>query len=328
MRLIRRIAELLQLKQGMILVYILNTVVLILASYMFHGVKDILYPLGVSLFLLTVYLGISAIRLHKFKLKLSEAAASPQLPVDAADAADRLVFGMVNEIHEEYNSRIYQLGSSAKERNTLFSQWIHNMKVSAAVIDLAAERGTEQALADIREENGKLTANLEECLNLLRLEQFSRDYRPERVSLHRVVVKAVNARKRDFIYAGVYPKITVDEEADIYTDEKWCGSMLEQVLTNAIKYSHKGGTVTLSSSEVTEGRVLLTVADEGIGIELEDLPRAFEPFFTGRNGRDHRSATGIGLYMVKHTADRLGHSVRLDSQRGAGTVVTFTFAAV
>jgi signal transduction histidine kinase len=201
------------------------------------------------------------------------------------------------------------------------------MKVSISIIALASETGTEEALRDIREENGKLTQNLEECLNLLRLEDFSRDYRPERVNLHRLVTKAINARRRDFIYRGVYPQIAVDESLEVCTDEKWCGSMLEQVLSNAVKYSDKGGTVTVASG-MTEGNVLLTVQDRGVGIEPEDLPRVFEPFFTGRNGRDYRAATGIGLYMVKHTADRLGHSVRLDSQRGSGTQVTITFAKI
>ena len=327
MSLIRRTLELLHVKKGMILVYVLNTVILILASYIFYGVNDILYPLGVSLFLLLVYLAISAIRLTRFTDKLADSRTSPHLEVDYTDVPDRLVFGTINEIHDDYNTRIYQLGSAVKQRNTLFSQWIHNMKVSISIIALASESGTEEALRDIREENGKLTQNLEECLNLLRLEEFSRDYRPERVNLHRLVTKAVNARRRDFIYSGVYPKIAVDEAIEVCTDEKWCGSMLEQVLSNAVKYSDKGGTVTVAS-RMTEDSVLLTVQDQGIGIEPEDLPRVFEPFFTGRNGRDYRAATGIGLYMVKHTADKLGHSVRLDSLRGAGTQVTFTFAKI
>lgn len=326
MSLIRLILELLHVKKGMILLYVLNTVILILASYIFYDVNDILYPLGVSLFLLLVYLGISAIRLNTFMDKLADARTSPHLEVDSADVTDRLVFGTINEIHDEYNSRLHQLGSSVKERNSFFSQWIHNMKVSVSIIDLAAESGTAEALRDIREENVKLTQSLEECLNMLRLEDFSRDYRPEKVNLHRMVTKAVNARKRDFIYRGVYPKIVVDEHIEVYTDGKWCVSMLEQVLSNAIKYSHKGGTVTVAS-RVTEAGVLLTAEDEGIGIDPEDVPRVFEPFFTGRNGRDYRSATGIGLYMVKYTADKLGHSVRLDSQRGRGTQVTFTFPA-
>lgn len=319
--------ELLQLKKGMVLLYLLNTVILILFSYVFYGVDDILYPLGVSLFLLVVYLSVAVLRLYKFTDKLADSRLSPHLEINAADVADRLIFGTINEIHEEYNKRIYRLGSSAKERNRLFSQWIHNMKVSVSVIDLAAESGSEEALQDIREENGKLTRSLEECLNMLRLEEFPRDYRPEKVNLHKVVTKSVNAHKREFIYSGVYPKIAVDEHLEVYTDEKWCSFMLEQVLSNAVKYSLKGGTVTVTGL-VKEGGTLLTVRDEGIGIDPEDVPRVFEPFFTGKNGRKYRSATGIGLYMVKYTADKLGHTVKLDSKRGIGTEFTFTFPTI
>lgn len=324
MSLITRTLELLRLKKGMVLLYLLNTMLLILMSYVFYDVNDILYPLSVSLFLLVVYLSVAVLRLYRFTDKLADSRLSPHLEVNAADAADRLIFGTINEIHDEYNSRIYRLGSSAKERSRLFSQWIHNMKVSVSIIDLAAERGSEEALQDIREENGKLARSLEECLNMLRLEEFQRDYRPEKVKLHGVVTKAINARRREFIYSGVYPKIAVGEELEVYTDEKWSSFMLEQVLSNAVKYSHKGGTVSISGW-VAGGGVLLTVRDEGIGIDPEDVPRVFEPFFTGKNGREYRSATGIGLYMVKYTADKLGHTVKLESQRGRGTEVTLTF---
>ncbi|MNC83424.1 Sensor histidine kinase GraS [compost metagenome] len=63
-------------------------------------------------------------------------------------------------------------------------------------------------------------------------------------------------------------------------------------------------------------------------MDPEDVPRVFEPFFTGKNGRKYRSATGIGLYMVKYTADKLGHTVKLDSKRGIGTEFTFTFPTI
>ncbi|CQR58141.1 sensor histidine kinase [Paenibacillus riograndensis] len=324
MSLIRRIAELLHVQKGMLLVYVLNTVILVMASYVFYGVNDILYPLFVSFFILLVYLAVTAVKLNQFTGKLSAAKSSPHIEVDDTNVKDKLIFGAINEIHEQYNGRLHQMNSSIKERNTLFSQWIHNMKVSISIIGLAAEKGTEEAISDIKEENRRLTQNLEECLNLLRLDDFARDYLPEKVNLHKVVNKAVNARKREFIYKGVYPQIDIAKHLEICTDEKWCGYMLEQVLSNAVKYSDKEGRVTVRS-ELAGDRVLLSIQDYGVGIDQEDLPRVFDPFFTGKNGRDYRSATGIGLYMVKHIARKLGHRVSIDSQKGAGTRVTFAF---
>jgi hypothetical protein len=90
MSLLRRILKLLHVKKGMILVYVLNTIILILASYIFYGVNDVLYPLGVSLFLLLVYLAISVFRFTRFTDKLADSRTSPHLEVDHTDVPDKL----------------------------------------------------------------------------------------------------------------------------------------------------------------------------------------------------------------------------------------------
>ncbi|MEF2967324.1 sensor histidine kinase [Paenibacillus sp. M1] len=326
MSLIRKIVNLLHMKRSFIFVYILNTVLLVLISYVFYGVREIAYPFIVSFFLLTVYLIFAAFGHFKWERKLEQAKLGPQVEVDETDVRDRLFFTPIQAIHDRYNADIFQITVAVKERNMLFSQWIHNMKASVSVIALALESPSKEALPDIQEENDRLKQNLEECLNVLRLDDFSRDYMPEKVNLHKVVTEAINAKKRDFIYRGVYPKLDVDECAQVYTDEKWCGYMLEQVLSNAIKYSRKEGKVFIGS-EHREDRILLYVRDEGIGIDPEDLPRVFDPFFTGRNGREHRFSTGIGLYMVQHIARKLGHDVAIESEKGAGTKITLSFLA-
>ncbi|WP_410768563.1 sensor histidine kinase [Fontibacillus sp. BL9] len=326
MSLIQVIANFLSIKKGMISVYVLNTVLLVFLSYVFYDVNDIIYPLLISSFILVTYLAISGVGFFRMSRKLDECRTSPQMEVDESNVLDKLLFGKINEIHEQYNTMIYELRSSVKERNTLFSQWIHNMKGSVSIIDLAAEQGSQQAIEDIKEENGKLMTNLEECLNVLRLDDFSRDYLPDRVNLHLIAARAINARKKDFIYQGVYPKVEIDEALHVFTDEKWCGYMMEQALSNAIKYSHREGTVTIRS-EVKEDRILLTIQDNGIGIFPEELPRVFDPFFTGRNGRKYRSATGIGLYMVKYISQRLGHGVNMESHKGIGSTFTISFLA-
>ncbi|WP_181873024.1 sensor histidine kinase [Fontibacillus phaseoli] len=323
---IQVIVNMLRINKGMIFVYVLNTVLLVFLSYIFYDVNDIMYPVLVSSFILAIYLAISGVGLYRVSGKLNECRTSPQVELDESNVLDKHLFGTINDIHEQYNTMIYELRSSVKERNTLFSQWIHNMKGSISIIGLAAEQGSQQAIEDIKEENGKLMRNLEECLNLLRLDDFSRDYLPARVNLHLIATKAINARKKDFIYQGVYPKVEIDEGLEVFTDEKWCGYMLEQVLSNAIKYSHRKGLVTIRS-EVNEDRVLLIIQDNGIGINPEELPRVFDPFFTGRNGREHRSATGIGLYMVKYIAQRLGHGVSMESHKGIGSTFAISFLA-
>ena len=103
------------------------------------------------------------------------------------------------------------------------------------------------------------------------------------------------------------------------TDEKWLVFALEQILSNALKYTRPGGTVSIYMEEGKEKT--LVIADTGIGIAPEDLPRVWEKGFTGRNGRLDKRATGIGLYSVKRVMDRLRHEIYLMSRVGKGTQV-------
>ncbi|WP_147535785.1 ATP-binding protein [Bacillus marasmi] len=102
---------------------------------------------------------------------------------------------------------------------------------------------------------------------------------------------------------------------------------MEQILSNAIKYSNveKSEAIVIDVTEDEEDNVILSIKDEGIGIDAKDINRVFDPFFTGESGRRDRNATGIGLYMVKLISDRLGHKIRIQSQKDKGTTVQITF---
>ena len=100
------------------------------------------------------------------------------------------------------------------------------------------------------------------------------------------------------------------------TDEKWLTFVLEQLLSNAVKYTPEGGRVRIYGDGET-----LVIADSGIGIQPEDLPRVFEKGFTGFNGREDKKSTGIGLYLCHQVLDRLNHGISISSRPGQGTLV-------
>ena len=103
------------------------------------------------------------------------------------------------------------------------------------------------------------------------------------------------------------------------------GSVLEQILSNAIKYT-KAGSITINVlPNVSNKIVCLEIADEGIGISAEDIPRVFEKGYTGYNGHENKSSTGIGLYLCKQTADKLGHRLEIESEKKKGTKVRIYF---
>lgn len=100
------------------------------------------------------------------------------------------------------------------------------------------------------------------------------------------------------------------------TDEKWLAFVVEQLLSNALKYTPEGGVIRVYGDGDT-----LVIADSGIGIREEDIPRVFEKGFTGFNGREDKKSTGIGLYLCRQVMDRLNHGITIASRPGQGTLV-------
>ena len=320
-----------KIKSRDLIVLMINTLVIILFYYLLFDDSEIIYPLMLSIFIISIYFVIEVIKYKNFKEKLLDSKRSPDYSNSDLTYMEEEVLSVVMALHKEYISDITVLKRQISDRDTLFSQWIHNMKTSITVIDLACEKnilnGEEnKCITDIQEENKILKKNLEECLNILRLDDFSRDYITNSINLKEVINSVVNLKKRDFIYKGVFPKVSIDENIYVYTDKKWATYMIEQVINNSIKYSkEKNGDIVEISAKEHEEYVELIIKDYGVGIKEEDLPRLFESFYTGNNGRNERYSTGIGLYMVKLISERLGHDINLESVYGEGTVFTIKF---
>lgn len=184
------------------------------------------------------------------------------------------------------------------------------------------------ALEGIRIENNRLQSSIEQVLHIIRFENFSQDYEARSSDLIASLKKVINEKKNQFIYNKVFPIIKTNlEQANVITDKKWNEVILDQIISNAIKYSSDGTNSKdivfsiMQDKEYTK----LTIKDEGIGIPNYDLKRVFEPFFTGENGRRFKNSTGIGLYLSKQIGDRLGHPIQISSEVSKGTEVTIQY---
>ena len=121
-------------------------------------------------------------------------------------------------------------------------------------------------------------------------------------------------------------KISLDFQPTNYkvlTDEKWLVFVIEQLLSNAIKYTNKG---KISIYPLEDKK--LVIEDTGIGISKEDIPRIFDKGFTGYNGRTDKKATGLGLYLCKNILDKLSHKISIESEVGVKTKVILDLAMV
>lgn len=220
-----------------------------------------------------------------------------------------------------------------------YSMWVHQIKTPISAMKLLLEVEREelgQIICDDEQSQYLLSDNMDSFEDeLFRIEEYvsmalqyqrvsstENDFVLEKVSVDGVIRDTIKKYAKIMIrrHIGINYSGTGQE---VYTDGKWLAFMLEQILSNAIKYTPQG-FVTIETAEEKD-RFFITIKDTGIGIKAEDLPRVFEKGYTGYNGHADKKATGIGLYLCRQMADKLGHTIRMESEIGKGTKVWIGF---
>lgn len=202
-----------------------------------------------------------------------------------------------------------------RENGAYFTTWAHQIKVPIAAIRLilAEDAPDKRAM-------GLELAQIEQYADMVLAYQRLRDRVSDYVFRECDLTAVINGVIRKQAPWFIRKKLTLDYDkapCRVVTDEKWFSLIAEQLLSNAIKYTPTGGTITVRCTDTA-----FTVSDTGIGIAPEDLPRIFERGFTGANGRLDDHATGIGLYLCRQICDRLGYAIHVTSTPRAGSTFT------
>lgn len=195
-----------------------------------------------------------------------------------------------------------------------YTMWVHQIKTPIAAMRLLLQenRSADKALEG---ELFRIEEYVEMVLCYLRLGSSATDYRFREQDLDKILRQAV----RKYAPLFIRKKIALQYEPvhfTVLTDEKWLLFVVEQVLSNALKYTASGSITIAFYAPAT-----LSIRDTGIGIAPEDLPRIFECGFTGCNGRLDKKSTGIGLYLCRRICKNLGHTIGATSQIGQGTEI-------
>ncbi len=210
---------------------------------------------------------------------------------------------------------IGRMEEAQRDQLDYIALWAHQIKTPIAAIRLLLPDGEESDAPAA--ELFKIEQYVETVLSYLRLNSDSTDFVLRRVPLDDIVRRAVRKYARLF----VQQKLRLDFAplgCEVLTDEKWLVFVVEQLLSNALKYTREGGiSIYMQPGE----RCTLVIEDTGIGIQAEDLPRVFEKGFTGYNGRTGRKSTGIGLYLCRRILHKLSHGISIESAVGRGTIV-------
>ena len=238
---------------------------------------------------------------------------------------------LVKELYRAKQELVSGNRIARKEMLDYYGMWVHQIKTPIAALDIllqnveqnlyqSDEKETIQEtvpVADMKMELFKIEQYVEMALNYLRVEDISSDLSFKKCAVDDMVRQAIRKYAKVFISK----KIQMDfKPTNVYTvtDEKWFVFVLEQLLSNSLKYTKEG-----KISIFMEGKALV-IEDTGIGIPAEDIPRIFEKGFTGYNGREDKKSTGIGLYLCKNIMDKLQWNITADSEVGTGTKIYLT----
>lgn len=211
-----------------------------------------------------------------------------------------------------------------REYREFVEQWIHEIKVPLTGIQLLCENNRSDVTQKILAQTEAICLHVERVLYYARLGSVEKDYMITEVSLKDCALEVLAAGRQFLILNNTC--VQMDNLLHtVYSDRKWLAFILNQIISNSIKYqSDRSPHIELASQD--HGTcVTLSVTDNGIGIKESEIGRVFDKGFVGSNGRAGNHATGIGLYLCGQLCDRLGIGIEIKSAAGQYTTVLLHF---
>ena len=225
---------------------------------------------------------------------------------------------------EAREMELYQQRSDSERKLTdlldYYTLWVHQIKTPIAASQLlVAEVVDRQLKQQLEQEIFKIDSYTNLVLQYLRLESFHDDLVLKQVQIEDLVKEIIRKYALFFIQKGLNVNL-YDLDKEIVTDKKWLLVVIEQIISNSLKYTKEGGLEIYMEGQE------LCIKDTGIGIKNSDVLRVFERGFSGYNGRLTQQSSGLGLYLSKKISEELGHQIRIESEVGTGTTVRIKFS--
>ena len=288
-------------------------------------VEAVLYAAGLCVLLGAVCLISGFIRYYKRHREMLRILENVQILSGELEGGKTLaeedLTAMVKKLKRLLDESETARRDDAKESMDYYTTWVHQIKTPISTMKMMLEGEDSEESRSLLSELFRIEQYAEMALSYIRLGDDSSDYVFREYDLDGIIRDSVRKYAPQFIrkkiglnYGGT--------DVKVLTDEKWLRFVIEQVLSNSIKYTREGSvTITVTPEKV------LKIADTGIGIAPEDVPRIFEKGFTGYNGRSDKKSTGLGLYLCKTACSRLSHKISAESEPGKGTVISIDLSS-
>ena len=304
-----------QRKKG-IIVFLLFCLVFLASFLLYHlPIGAVLYPalicaiIGIFLLILDYRKCLLKHKALKKIAALESSIITELVPVSTTDDFDYQQ--IIETILDDFKNIKTQMNKQYSDMVDYFTVWAHQIKTPIAAMHLNLKEDDFELL----EELTRIEQYVQMVLCYLRLDSDYTDYVIASYNLDDIIKQAIKKLSSQFIRKKIklnYSPLNIT----VVTDEKWLLFVIEQILSNALKYT-PSGTITIC----LEKPGLLCIKDTGIGIAPDDLPRIFDKGYTGYNGRSDKKASGIGLYLCKRILKNLGYTITANSSLESGTAI-------
>lgn len=289
-------------------------------------IEAIYYSVMLCSFIGLIYICINFINYYKKHIQLYKLQNEISISLENLPSPKTLIeedyTNLILTLNKEYKNYISKSDIAKSDMIDYYTMWVHQIKTPISAMKLLIQTSESEISSDLSSELFKIEQYVEMVLSYIRLGSNKNDFVLKEYDLDNIIRQAV----RKYAPLFIRKKISLDFQPTNYkvlTDEKWLVFVIEQLLSNAIKYTNKG-KISIYSLENKK----LVIEDTGIGISKEDIPRIFDKGFTGYNGRTDKKATGLGLYLCKNILDKLSHKISIESEVGVKTKVILDLAMV
>lgn len=282
-------------------------------------IEAIYYSVMLCSFIGLIYICINFINYYKKHIQLYKLQNEISISLENLPSPKTLMeedyTNLILNLNKEYKTYISKSDIAKSDMMDYYTMWVHQIKTPISAMKLLIQTSESEISSDLSSELFKIEQYVEMVLSYIRLGSNENDFVIKEYDLDNIVRQAI----RKYAPLFIRKKINLDFQPTTYkvlTDEKWLVFVIEQLLSNAIKYTNKG-KISIYPLENKK----LVIEDTGIGISQEDIPRIFDKGFTGYNGRTNKKATGLGLYLCKNILDKLSHKISIESEVGVKTKV-------
>lgn len=241
--------------------------------------------------------------------------------IDSCDFYEGMILlDSLYEIDKSYAEEVNKYKYKMEDFKDYIELWCHEIKTPIAISKLILENKKNN---DIEDELNKIEYYIEQVLYYARSENVEKDYIINKIDLKNIIDNVIKSNKKLLINK----KVKIDNMKDtvwVYSDSKWLEFIINQIIINSIKYFDKSPRLSFSYKK-NQNNIILTIEDNGIGINATDICHVFEKGFTGSNGRKKSNATGMGLYLCKTLCTKLGHEIKIISKENEYTKVLIVF---